>query len=247
MIDLSIKTPNLPIVVGVIILAVSIVSLGLINYMYRKIRIAKNRFINRVTKNVFGVGMNSGDIGTLINAAQEISKEPEVKSVSDLTRIYLPKITKDFADFHNTEAVAAVKMFIKEYLDIKYQNKHSFINSNVQPGLETTVNVEPEKSSVNDVLIHKIAIKDYIKTNEYATIFYQASAGYTVNGDKKEERYKIEYTMKLKENGIAEKIMKCDNCGASIDSAEHETCPYCDVRIIRDTRMSWKFTSVTDI
>ncbi len=220
------------------------------NSIKRRTKNAVNRTINntirKVTGDIIGANISANDIGQLINLAQEVSKEPEVKSVSDLTRIYLPKITKDFADFHNTEAIAAVKVFMNEYLDIKYREKTSFSNSNVDPSLKAMIDIAETKAATTDVSVHKVAICDYLKTNEYATIFYQVSVGYNLNGEKKEERYKIEYTMKLKENGVSEEIMKCDNCGAAIDSTEYEVCPYCDVRIIRDTRMSWKFTSITN-
>ena len=156
----------------------------------------------------------------------------------------MPKITKDFADFHNAEAISAVKIFINEFLEIRYNEKDKFEHSNVEEGLEELIEQSSRRGNVYDINIHKIAISAYNKTNEYATIVYQASVGYNINENRQEERYTIEYTLKLSENGIADKILKCDNCGATIDSTAIENCPYCDARIIRDTRMSWKFTSI---
>ena len=166
--------------------------------------------------------------------------------MSGATNLYLPKITKDFADFHNSEALAAINIFINEYLDIKYNEKNKFEHSNIEPGLEEIIALSPIRGSVHNVNIHKTAIYAYDKTNEYATITYQIAVGYNVNDSRKEERYKIEYTLKLSEKGIADKILQCDNCGATIDSTAIEVCPYCDARIIRDTRMSWRFTSITE-
>ena len=238
---------------AIIILVAILIGLGVITSMIKSIkRNAKraanrivNNAINRATRNVLGAGIDVNDIKTLINATKDAADEPEKKSVFGATNLYLPKIEKDFADFHNMEAIAAIKIFMNEYLDIAYGEKKKFQNSNVEPGLETMINVSNVKSSTTNVNIHNTAISNYIKTNEYATITYQVAVGYNTNSERKEERYKIEYTMKLKTNGIAEETMKCDNCGASIDSTSHENCPYCDARIIRDTRMSWKFTSIS--
>lgn len=238
---------------AIIILVVILIGLGVVTSMIKSIkRNAKraanrivNRAINQATSRVLGSGITVSDVKTLINATKEAADEPEKKSVFGATNLYLPKIEKDFADFHNMEAIAAIKIFMNEYLDIAYGEKKKFQNSNVEPGLETMINVSNVKSSTTNVNIHNTAISNYIKTNEYATITYQVAVGYNTNSERKEERYKIEYTMKLKTNGIAEETMKCDNCGASIDSTSHENCPYCDARIIRDTRMSWKFTSIS--
>ena len=238
---------------AIIILIIILIGMGVVTAMFksikRKAKRAANRIVNnavhRATSRVLGAGIDINDVSKLINATREAADEPEKKSVFGATNLYLPKIEKDFADFHNMEAISAIKIFINEYLDIKYGEKKNFSNSNVEPGLESMIDISNNRSSTSNVNIHNTAISNYIKTNEYATITYQVAVGYNVNEGRKEERYKVEYTMKLKENGIAEETMKCDNCGASIDSTAHEICPYCDARIIRDTRMSWKFTSVT--
>lgn len=210
----------------------------------RNINRAINKTVNQAAQDLVGAGLN--EISQFVSLAQDISQEPEKKSISGATNVYLPKITKDFADFHNSEALAAINVFINEYLDIKYREKTKFEHCNVETGLEEIVSPSPTRGNPYDVNIHKTAISNYIKTNEYATITYQTAVGYNINETRKEERYKIEYTLKLSENGIADKILKCDNCGATIDSTAIEVCPYCDARIVRDTRMSWRFTSITE-
>jgi rubrerythrin len=220
----------------------------IINRTKRNINRAINRTIdktvNRATQQVLGVGLN--EVTQLVSLAQDVSKEPEEKSVSGATNVYLPKITKDFVDFHNSEVLVAIKVFINEYLDIKYKEKTKFEYSNIEQGLEEIIPISQTRGNVYDVNIHKTAICNYNKTNEYATITYQVAVGYNINSERKEERYKVEYTLKLSENGIADKILTCDNCGATIDSTAIEVCPYCDTRIIRDTRMSWRFTTIAE-
>lgn len=249
----------------IIILIAILVGVGLIvsmfNALKRKaksaVRNAANRAIDRavdnVTRDVLG-GVDIGDVARIVGSGKELSKvakeiasEPAQKSVAGATNLYLPQITKDFADFHNAEAVSAIQLFMNEYLDIKYGEKRLFENSNIEPGLEMTINKLGLKNETINVDIHKVAITNYIKTNEYATITYQVAIGYNVKSQRKEEKYQIEYTMKLSENGIADKALRCDICGATIDSAGIEVCPYCDARILRDTRMSWRFTAVKQL
>ena len=174
---------------AIIILVAILIGLGVITSMIksikRKAKRAANRIvnnaINRATSRVLGAGINMNDVSKLINATKEAADEPEKKSVFGATNLYLPKIEKDFADFHNMEAISAIKIFINEYLDIKYGEKQHFSNSNVEPGLETMINIESNRISTSNVTIHNTAISNYIKTNEYATITYQVAVGYNVN------------------------------------------------------------------
>ena len=240
------------IVIVIIVLIVISIFISMVKYFINNTKRKINRVINRTlnkavnkaVKQTIGIGIT--DASQLISLAKDISQEPEKRSVSGETNVYLPKITKDFIDFHNAEVLSAINVFINEYLDIKYKEKTHFEHSNTEKGLEEIIQHSEVKGKPHNITIHKTAISAYEKTNEYATITYQSAVGYNINNTRKEKRYKIEYTLKLSENGICEKILECDNCGASISSTAIETCPYCDARIIRDTRMSWKFTSITE-
>ena len=106
----------------IIILVVILIGLGVVTSMIKSIkRSAKraanrivNRAINQATSRVLGSGITVSDVAKLIDATKDAADEPEKKSVFGATNLYLPKIEKDFADFHNMEAIAAIKIFINE-------------------------------------------------------------------------------------------------------------------------------------
>lgn len=224
----------------IIILAIVIVVLIIISSIIKSIR----RKINRLKHDLLG-GLPVSSISQILKGIDESSQEPEVKSVGGMTNIYEPLIRKDFADFHNSEAISAIKVLIYEYLDIKNQVKENFEESNVDEGLRYMISVSDIKRNVSNITFNNVVIQNYVKTNEYATITYGVSIGYTLgNNEKMQERYKVEYTLKLRDDNMEKDILICENCGATLESTGIESCPYCGTRIIRDTKMSWKFTSI---
>ena len=101
--------------------------------------------------------------------------------------------------------------------------------------------------NVSSVTVHKISISNYIKTNEYATVFYQASVGYMLDDKKTEDRYKIESTIKFIDDEMPAHLLVCKNCGGVIESTAQKVCAYCGSGIVWDTRMSWRFTKIEPV
>ena len=200
----------------------------------------------------FKSSMRKGDMPSvkeltdLVKEAQSAERAPEPKSVSGATSIYLPSVIKDFPDFHNEEAVAAVKTLICEYLAIHYEGARDFVKSRVSEGLISTVD-QGDGHAVKDETVHKTAISKYVKTKEYATITYQASVGYLLDGEQVEERYAVEYTLKLTDEGLPAQILICPRCGGSFDTTKDTHCPYCGGAVVRDTWFSWQFTSIARV
>lgn len=215
--------------------AIILIVIAIIGRIKRKIRSAAS--------SLFG-GFKLSDLAYAINKAKEAEFKPEPITVFGATSIYLPLIEKDFPDYHNSDAVAAVKKLIFEYLSIKYEGKERFTDSKTEPGLERMVDVICSDGKVTGEKVHAAAISKYDKTKEYATVTYQASVGYSVNGKPAEERYAVEYTLKLRDNGIEQKTLICPQCGGAYDSTAQTVCPYCGSGIIRDTVMSWVFSSI---
>ena len=183
------------------------------------------------------------DLAYMLKLAREQPRTVEPKTVFGATPIYLPQVEKDFPDFHNYEAIAAVKTLIYEYLAIKYEGQFDFKKSVVAPNLITMVDKQLGHTANNES-VHQVAMSKYEKTKEYATITYQASVGYLLDGEQVEERYAVEYTLKLRENDIEQKTLICPQCGGAYESTKQTVCPYCGSGIIRDTIMSWRFTSI---
>ena len=200
--------------------------------------------IASIKRTARGAGISLREIFNMLKLAKDQPRTVEPRSVFGATSIYLPKIEQDFVDFHQNEAIAAVKVLIYEYLAIRYEGQQDFKKSQVSPQLITMVDKQ-SGYTVNNEQVHQVAISKYEKTKEYATITYQASVGYLLDNEPVEERYAVEYTLKLRENDIEQKTLICPQCGGTYESTRQSVCPYCGAGIVRDTIMSWKFTSIS--
>lgn len=189
-------------------------------------------------------GTSVSAISEMIQLAKDQPRTVEPKTVFGATSIYLPQVVRDFPDFHNHEAISAVKALIYEYLAIRYEGQQDFKKSQVSTQIITMVDKQ-SGHTVNNEQVHQVAISKYEKTKEYATITYQASVGYLLDNEPVEERYAVEYTLKLRENDIEQKTLICPQCGGTYESTRQSVCPYCGAGIVRDTIMSWKFTSIS--
>ena len=163
------------------------------------------------------IGLSTDDLHKI---GEFIGDDLTPKSVSGATELYLNQIVRDFPDFLPSEAEREIAEYIKEYIE--------------------------QKQGMN-VQIHRMAISGYRKSESYAMIQYQCAVGYdTVGQDRCETRYQLEYTLTLTEKGVASVAMKCPNCGAALEKTDVTNCPYCDIKIVRDTILNWEVTSMKE-
>lgn len=236
---------------GIIKFVLLAVFVAIIISVFKNIKRKINRSIYRAKRQIFGgsgyigssienqlfheVSRNIPDIISGIKEAQEI---PEIKSVGGMTSIYLKKISSDFPDFHSPDAEDDIKTFIVEYLNIVYRNQEGFVKSGINNNLIINLN-KRDKSVINNIKFNGISIYGYTKTLDYATITYRVSVGYNTDSGRKEERYELKYTYRLKENNLDTKSMRCSNCGGSLETAVDGVCPYCGTVFVKDTIMNW--------
>lgn len=199
----------------------------------------------KITNDLLG-GLSMKDIKNAIQEGQREAESPSPRTLFGATSIYLPRILKDFPDFHMPEAKNAVGLLLTEYLKIRYGELDDFKDSNVENDLISMVPKAEAAGTVTGVNFHDCAIRNYLKTQEYATITYIATIGYTALGRKLEERYQVDSTLKLSEEGIPKKLLICSQCGGAIDTTAHKFCSYCGSGIVWDTKLSWRFTAVKE-
>ena len=180
----------------------------------------------------------------MFRLAKETPRTVEPKTVFGATSIYLPQVERDFPDFHNSDAIAAVRTLVCEYLQIRYEGIPRFAKSIVAEGLLSTVDKQPGHTVRNEA-VHQVAMSRYVKTRECATITYQASVGYLLDGEPVEERYAVEYTLSLRDEYGEKKTLICPQCGGVYTSTSQTVCAYCGSGIVRDTIKSWRFTAIT--
>lgn len=221
------------------VFAGAVIVFAVIGIAGRGIRAAKNRIKNEL----FG-GITLRDIKYAIDAAREAEDNPQPRSVFGATSIYLPRITKDFPNFSNSEAIAELKIFISEYLAVRYEGLEDFKESRTDKSLAGAVRREPGEHTVSGVTVHNTAISMYVKTGETATVTYQIAVGYKLDGKPLEERYKVDYSIRLKTMPNGRKALVCERCGAPIKSVTQTVCEYCGCAIAYDDRMHWQIISV---
>lgn len=166
-----------------------------------------------------------------------VNGAPNIRSTGGATQSCLDKIQNDFHDFHYEDANSSIQTFIVEYLQIKYAGKKEFEKSNISPKILIDVG-DKGITRLSNVKINQIAIADYIKSQNSATILYRVSVGFDAFGERKEKLYEVEYTLQLRDEFGEQKFLKCDNCGAPLNESSGE-CEYCGMKHIRDTIESW--------
>ena len=238
------ETKLLSIVIGVLLgVVLAFLVARLVRKVKSKIRMLKYKVMSKIlpVRNV----MNT--VGQLSQVAREINEEqPTVKSVGGGTKMFMERISKDFPEFHETEASTEVESFIKKLIMIEHGQASLSSASEFNSRQNITYKTK-EQGNVSNIKINRTAIYNYYKSAEYATITYRVSVGYDFNSRRVETRYEVEYTLRLKENEIAGKYMRCGVCGGNYDSTGNGTCPYCGAAVIKDTAFHWDITKATEI
>ena len=161
-------------------------------------------------------------------------------SVSGGNAIYLPKIQKDFPDFHKDVADDIVERFIRGFT----LGDLAMYSSNCSEGLLQKIKQSNKLNGASNVKIHKTAISNYSKTSEYATIKYQCAFEY-VQQIKEQHKYEVEYTFMFKDTEKEAFSIRCTHCGAPLN--ESSTCEFCGTIIVRNIEKAWKMTNYTKI
>lgn len=220
----------------IILIVVIIIVSFLIVKAYKKVK----RVARQMTHTISDVSNIINTVKTVTNATQDVV---EVKSIGGATDVYLPRIQQDFPDFHNASAESDIRTFVSEYTLILYGQLESYKKSNILETVDLTPR-QVEDRNVTNFTINRIAIYDYKKTKEYATIKYRISLGFDLYSKRVEERYEVSYTYQIADNAIATAVAKCPVCGAPLENLSSGKCPYCGAAFIKDTIMSW---SISDI
>ena len=235
----------------VIVIIANIIAVTVIRGIKKGIRRTKNNIRYKVNRqlnnmlNIGGVGIGVNDIKQVLSAVNEARDEPEVKSIGGYTSMYLSKIQKDFPNYHNDTVENTIEEFIKEYLDVIYGRKSEF-SSNVSDRLKGKISKE-KSGSVSNVKFNGIAIYNYTKTGDYASVLYRISVGYNENSTRIETRYEVEYSYGLSKGASGIEGLVCPNCGGTYDSISDTKCPYCGALVNKDTYMNWLVTNIKEI
>lgn len=214
---------------------------------------------------------NLVDIEHLDKLAKELEQDGATrpKSVSAMTSVYLPQISKDFPGFNYNEMKGRAETVLASYLKGITQMSTEPLtdgNSELKYALETYINSLKEqeiKETFKAVKIHRTEISNYSKTPGKCVITFQSSLQcihYKERYDELKEgskdlTYQTKYDIdmiyiqdrdKLEEDMDSARAYNCPNCGAPIRSLKYKSCEYCGCSIEEYNIKVWSFSSVRE-
>ena len=250
-------------IIGIIIILVLLLTLvGIIYCAYR-----------RITKKVRDFSRMAFGTDSLMEGFQKVETEYEEtpKSVSAGTSLYLPRITKDFPDFHYDEMKSRAENVLVSYLraiDTEDASQLTEGLEELKDQLEMRINMNAsrgEHEHFAQTKIHKTAIYQYRKLTGRCSIVFQMAVQYyyhkerngtTVAGspnNKKQSRYNVEciyiqdreFLENLEDASLAR---NCPNCGAPLTGIGATKCEYCGTPVMDlNVKHSWYFNSVKEV
>ena len=247
-------------ILGIIFLILLLAVMGVGFYAYLKIRDK----VRNVSRNVFGT---EDIVEGMKKAERETAATP--RSVSANTSVYLPKITKDFPDFHYDEMKTRAENVLFSYLQAVDAGNASLLTegtSELRDSLAMHLQMlenQMEKEYFDNAKIHRTEIFQYRKAKGRCSIVFQYSIEYIhyvekngqiVRGRKdlrEQAKYNVE-VMYIQDREMVENMddmglaMTCPHCGAPLPKLGAKKCEYCDSPVVEFNIRTWNFCSVKE-
>lgn len=246
----------------IIILVLILVIIGIIYSAVKKVQ----RKVRQFSREVFG----TSDIRQGIKKVEnEYATTP--KSVSAMTSISLPQITKDFPEFNYEEMKGRARNVLLSYLMGVSQRSVEYLkdgNSELKNQLQNHINaleLNNRQEYFDDPKIHRTEIAGYRKAAGRCTIVFQSSIQYKhyimdMNGNVikgsnsviEQSRYNVELIYiqdrTLAENDIdGAQSLNCPNCGGPIQNMGAKKCIYCGTPVIEYNIHVWSFSAIHEL
>lgn len=193
------------------------------------------------------------------------------KSVSAMTGLYLPKITKDFPEFKYDEMKQRAENVLTHYLmGIDRENASLLTDGNRQLKEKLQAEIEMRKAAgqkehFRSIDIHRTEISAYQKKQGRCIITYQSSiqyfhgiskrdSGKSENIDKlpTQSRYDIDVIYVQDEKLVEDERdyglgLNCPNCGAPMATLGAKNCEYCGTPVVELNLHVWSFSDVREV
>lgn len=221
--------------------------------------------VKEVSKAVYG----TDDIVECVKR-QQFEQSLTPRSVSNMSSVYLPKIQKDFPEFHYDEMRERAKNVLTSYLfsiDEADPSKLSEDNDELKNALVMHLQLLNDRNyeeHFERMKIHKCEISDYVKKDGRCTVTFQAAIQYyyyITQGDiiktgRKDQLKQSKYELELvyiqdrdfiKETGDSALGITCPNCAAPISNLGAKHCIYCGSPVVEFNIHAWSFSSVKEM
>lgn len=251
--------PNL---IGLIIVLVLLLTLAIVCYWaYKKI----TQKVRSFSKMIFG----TTDIKAGINRA-ELQYATTPKSVAAATKLCLPRITKDFPDFHYDEMKEKAENVLVSYLraldsrnkDVLYEGTQELKDKlAMQIAMLKNQGIETHYEQIK---VHRTEIHQYRKDQGRCSIIFQSAVEYlhyaeqngTVISGRKQMKTQAKYNVQMnyiQDRDIVEDTreqalgLNCPNCGAPLSTLGAKICAYCDSPLVEFNIKIWSFSDVEEV
>ena len=163
---------------------------------------------------------------------QEALEDDTPKSVSGMTRVELPRIEKDFPEFHWPEWKQRCENQLKGYLEALEHRDLSYLGK-VSVSLKDQVRLKIEEMEEKEIReefdaihVHQTEISRYDKDPGKCRIRIQSSVEYLHTLKTNLELVYIQDITKIRAGETAIGV-SCPHCGAPIAGLGDRVCPYC--------------------
>jgi len=221
--------------------------------------------LRRLSQSIFGT---NSLIDGYKNQKRQLSNTP--KSVSSMTKIYLPLIQKDFPDFNFDEfKQKAENMLVSALLAISESNFDLVKNASddliEQIQLIIQQNMAQGKTEFyGDIVVFQTQITNYKKQMGTCVITLQSAVGHIhyIKEDNRliegtteypeQAKYNIDLiyiqdVSKLDSENSTALGVNCPNCGATISNLGHKFCEFCNTAIKEININVWAINKFTKL
>ncbi len=252
---------NFMIIGIIVILVLVLVIIGIGFLVYIRIR-DKVREVSRLA---FGT---SDVVEGVKRMEAEAASTP--KSVSSATNMYLPRITKDFPEFHFQEMRERAESVLVSYLRSIDSLDASLLTEGTSEFREQLamriqmLRQAEQRECYRQIKVHRTEIHQYRKLKGKCSIVLQSAVehihyiekdGKVIQGYKdrmKQTKYNVELIY-IQDRDLVEHTqdtglgLTCPNCGAPLPSLGAKICAYCDSPVIAINIHTWNFSDVTEL
>lgn len=252
---------SLTLIGTIIVLVLLLVLAGIGYYACRTIR---NK-IREFSRTAFGTD-------SLKEGFDKVEAEYAVtpKSVSAATSLYLPRIMKDFPDFHYDEMKNRAENVLVSYLQSINSDNLSMLvegTSELKNQLEMELEMQrsrEERVHFEKIKVHQTEIYQYRYQKGRRSIVFQSAVEYyhyrTQGGNvtagsqntKEQSKYNVE-CIYIQDRDFVENVddaalgVNCPNCGAPLSGLGAKVCAYCGTPVMELNIRSWNFSDVKEV